>query len=197
MVIIEAGANDCQDTLRLEREYPDAKVYTFECNPKTVERCRKAVAGHPNILLTEKALSDTIGSIKFFPTNLDTKTPHPDGNPGASSMFKASPEYPYEEYHQDEVSVDSTTLDEFCKQHEITTIDYMWLDAKGAELKILKGCKIPIKKLHTEVNFKEQYLGQPLFEEVKSYLESRGMRFVGFGDKYDWFGDANFELNES
>lgn len=194
--IIEAGACDCKDTLLMQEKFKNAHSYCFECNPTTLPLCREVAKNNQRITLIEKAVSEIDGDITFYPINTwKTVTTHKNGNPGASSMFKASGEYPIETYVQDEIKVPSITLKTACSDLNIREIDLMWLDAQGAELSILKGMGDMIDKvkiIKTEVEFKNQYEGAPLFDDVLEFLESKGFRFVRFLEKFEWFGDAIF-----
>ncbi len=198
--VIEAGALNCSDTLSMAFEFPNAHIYAFECNPDSVGVCKSAVEGNNRITLTPKALSDKAGTLTFYP--IDTKkttTIHADGNPGASSFFKANPDYTFEKYVQNEVLIEAITLEDFCKEKEIGEIDLIWLDAQGWELRILKGLgeKIKdVKMIKTEVLYKEQYIGAPLFDEVCEFLESKGFRPARKLDTYEWFGDVVFIRND-
>lgn len=194
-IIVEAGACDCTDSKKMLDVFPNSTLYAFECNPETLPLCREVAAVEPRIVLTEKALSDLGGTVKFLP--IDTKktvTEHENGNPGASSFFKASPLYPREKYVQNEVMVEAVRFDSL----DIPAPDLLWLDAQGAELQILKGFgeKLKdVKVIKLEVLFKEQYIGAPLFDEIEEWLTAQGFRFVRFLERYEWFGDALF-LNE-
>lgn len=194
--VFEMGAKDCEDTLRLHKALPLADIYTFECNQETLPICRKAVAAIPKIHLTESAVSDKGGTIGFYPIDTEkTETVHKDGNPGASSIFRASGDYPLEHYVQKETAVPSTRLDGFMETHRLPGIDILWLDAQGAELSILKGLGKKLRTvrfIHTEVEFMSIYEEQPLWEDVKAFLESNGFRFFGFAYKGAYFGDAIF-----
>ncbi len=194
--VIEAGALNCKDSLTLSKQYPNAHIYAFECNPDSIEVCKKNIQGSDHITLTEKALTDKEGDVVFFPIDTKkTETPHEDGNPGASSMFLANQEYPMEKYVQGEISVPSTTLKRFLADSNLDSVDILRLDAQGSELSILKGLEEMINKvkvIQTEVLFKPQYLNAPLFDEVTDYLESKGFRFAGYATRYEWFGDVLF-----
>jgi len=191
--IIEAGACDCADSLVMVTDHPQAHVYAFECNPETIALCRKVDS--EQITLIEKAVSDIDGELTFYP--IDTKltvTTHKNGNPGASSLFKVG-DYPVEKYVQKEIKVESVRLDTFMAQNNVSEVDLLWLDAQGAELQILRGLGSRLKDvkiIKTEVLFKPQYIGAPLFEEVEEWLDQNGFRFVRFLEKYEWFGDAVF-----
>src|SRR5690349_3459910 len=92
--VFELGARDGAETAMFGERFPAARIFAFECNPATLEQCRGAVAGLKNVKLVEKAVCDRNGDIPFYPINPErTITTWRDGNPGASSLFKASGKY--------------------------------------------------------------------------------------------------------
>ena len=193
-VIIEVGACDCSDTLQFHKLYPDAQIYTFECNPITLPLCHKKIAEIDNIRLIEKAVSNISGPTKFYPINASKSiTTWGDGNPGASSLFLSSGKYPTETYVQDEITVEATTLKDFIEAEQISQVDILWMDIQGAELLALEGTGEYIdwvKLLHTEVEFQEIYSGQPLYWEVDQYLVQHGFERIAWAYKDNWFGNA-------
>lgn len=85
-----------------------------------------------------------------------------------------------------------------------TVVDYLKIDAQGSELDILKGAGDLLhttKVIECEVEFVPIYKDQPLFEDVKQYLESYGFRFHKYIRVAKWhsgvpvFGDAIFVKN--
>lgn len=195
--IIEIGARDCVETLKFHAEFPAAKIYTFECNPQTLPICVKNVASVPNITLIQKAISEKSGTVSFFAIDPEkTETTWEDGNPGASSLFKASGNYPIEKYAQNEITVDSIRAEDFIIENNITSIDLLWMDIQGGELGALKSFGDHLKKvkiLHTEVEFMEVYQNQPLFWELKKFLNDNGFYLVEFTSFYKRIaGDAIF-----
>jgi FkbM family methyltransferase len=198
--IIEVGARDCNETLLFFENYPKAQIFTFECNPATLPICRDKVQGKFRVTLTEKAVSDKNGQINFYSIDPEkTETTWLDGNPGASSLFKASGGYHLEKYVQDKVIVDTTRLDTFLSTNSIKAVDVLWMDIQGAELMALKGLGSSIelvKVIHTEVEFSEIYKGQPLFEDIKEFLLANNFCMAGFSAQSQFSGDAIF-LNQS
>ena len=195
-IIFEIGARYCIDTLAFNKLLPKAKIFTFECNPRTLPVCREAVKNIKNIILIEKAVSDKIGKVKFYPTNPDkTITPHKNGNPGASSLFVVSSKYPKDIIIQDEIEVESIRLKSFLKQNDIKGIDMLWMDIQGAELMALRGLGdylSKVKLIHTEIEFIGMYEEQPLFKEVKRFLNERNFYLYDFTYISAYFGDAIF-----
>jgi FkbM family methyltransferase len=198
-MIVEIGARDCEETVGLSEQFPNARVYAFECNPATLPDCRKRVAGKPNISLIEKAVSDKDGTVTFFPIDQEkTKTPWADGNPGASSLFRASGKYTKETYVQKEITVPSITLSTFMSEESVEKIDLLWMDIQGAELMALKSGENKlsgIKVIHVEVEFIEIFSGQPLAMDIKRYLNANGFSLYAFTNFGRYFGDAVFVNN--
>ena len=194
--IFELGARDCRETLAFHEWFPQAEIYTFECNPDTLPVCREKTAGIEKIHLVEKAVSDKDGILTFYKIDREnTQTTFSDGNPGASSLLQANPEYPVEHYIQKPIEVQTTTLKTFFAENNIENVDMLWMDIQGAELLALDGAGADlskIKMIHAEVEFFEMYKGQPLYREVVRYMNERGFRLLRFTNFGKYFGDAIF-----
>lgn len=192
--IIELGARDCNETLMLNELFKPNRLFTFECNPATLVKCRETIKPFSNITLTEKAVTNQSGTISFFPTNPNkTQTTWEDGNPGASSLFKASGKYDVEDYVQDEVNVECIKLSDFIHQNSIDEIDLLWMDIQGSELNALKSAENYIDKIkfiYTEVEFLEIYKDQPLFKDIDNFLKEKFI-LLGFTTlNTNYSGDA-------
>jgi FkbM family methyltransferase len=196
--ILELGSRDAEVSVALKRAFPHAKVFAFECNPPAIELCRRNIAasGLDDITLVPKAVSDSNGTLDFFAIDpVKTITPHADGNIGASSLFRANPDYPHEQYHQNKITVDATTLARWSEEASISSVDLIWMDLQGAELRALEGMGALIKNikiLYTEVEYKPLYVGQPLFQDIDRFLRKSGFRLHGQFNRSEWFGDAMY-----
>jgi FkbM family methyltransferase len=194
--IVELGSRDCNETILFEENYTKAKILTLECNPVMLPICRERIKGKEHITLIEKAISDINGRVKFYPIDpKKTKTTWSDGNPGASSLYKASGKYPVEKYAQTEVEVDSIRLDQILSEYKINIVDLIWMDLQGAELMALKGLGNRIedvKIVHTEAEFMEIYTGQPLFADIESFMLANNFAFTGFTSKSEFACDVIF-----
>ena len=194
--IVELGARNCEETLDFYNLLHPKEIYTFECNPFTLPICRERVKGIKSIHLIEKAVCNKNGKIRFYPIDQKkTVTTWKDRNPIASSLSKASGKYPIEKYVQKEIKVKAIKLKSFFQENNIHKVDLLWMDIQGAELEALKGLEekiTNIKIMHIEVNFLEIYKKQPLFNQVKNYLDKKGFLLLGFNTINEYFGDAIF-----
>ena len=183
-VVLDVGARDCRESLDFAAAFPGATIYAFECNPATLPACRAAAAGEPRVRLTEQAVTDTDGRTAFFPIDqAKTVTGSADGNPGASSLFEATGDYPLERYVQRRVEVETTRLDTFLARAGIGHVDVLWMDVQGAELLVLRGLGerlADVDWIHLEAEQFEIYRGQALLPAIDAYLATRGFELAGF-----------------
>jgi FkbM family methyltransferase len=108
--VLEAGANDGADSLNLADAFPNAIIHSFECNPESIPKC--LAVRHDRIKFTPIALGEENGEKLFLPIDTGrTITPHVDGNPGASSFYKANKDYSFETYIQTEAKVPIKRVD--------------------------------------------------------------------------------------
>lgn len=174
-IIFDVGSRDCMQAIEFYNNFPNAKIFAFECNPNTLDICKQNIKDYSDrITLVEGAVCNYDGNITFYPINQQkTITSWKDGNPGASSLFKSNGKYPYETYVQDEITVNCHRLDTIMKRYDIPRVDIIWMDLQGAELLALKGLGNNlhnVKYIHTEACFKEMYDKQSLFPEINNYL---------------------------
>jgi len=76
-----------------------------------------------------------------------------------------------------EVMVECISLDEFCREEEISDIDFIKVDTQGSELEILQGGSEALSQtfgVAVEVEFAPIYEGQPLFADVDIFLREKG-----------------------
>jgi FkbM family methyltransferase len=184
--IVEVGARDGVETLAFADKFPEAQIYSFECNPETLPACERAAAMRSNITLIPNAVAETEGTLSFFQYG---------PNEGASSLYKFNDDYPLEDRAQNEIKVHATTLRRSMAEHNVDRIDGVWLDIQGGELAALRSLGERIRDvgvIYTEVEFFEVYAGQPLFWRLWWHLRREGFLLHGFTWRSPYFGDAVF-----
>lgn len=194
-VIFDIGSRDCIQSIEFYNTYPNAKIYAFECNPNTLNICKKNIENYKDrITLIEGAVCDYDGDITFYPINQkETLTSWADGNPGASSLFKSTGKYPIEKYVQYEIKIKCHRLDTIMKLHNIPKVDIIWIDLQGAELLALKGLGNYIKDvkyMHAEVSHAEMYSGQVMFKEFHNFMTNNNFTLKNNLSMNVWQEDA-------
>jgi FkbM family methyltransferase len=199
-IIFDIGARDCLQSIEFYNNFPNAKIYSFECNPNTLEICRKNIENYQNrITLIEGAVCDYDGEISFYPINQkETLTSWQDGNPGASSLYKNNGSYSIEKYVQYEIKTNCHRLDTIMKKYNIPRVDFIWMDLQGAELLALKSLGDYLKDIsyvYTEVSYKAIYTGQVMFNELNNFLVSNNFILKNKLSFTGWQEDALYQNN--
>ena len=118
------------------------------------------------------------------------------GNKGCSSLLKAKGRF--ESWHQETIKVETITIDTLLTENDFKPSDFQLLnlDVQGAELLALKGASEVlnhVKYVATEATWKNpDYVDNVMYDELKSFLESKGFietEIVNHGP--DW-GDVLF-----
>ena len=126
--IVEVGARYGDESLLLSRQFPKAKIFSFECNPKTVEVCQKALYNQPNIKFFNYALGAQPAEKPFYS--------YTEGNDGASSLLKRC------DFHQTQKEtgiIKVRRLYDVMIEQQIPYIDYLCMDVQGYEIEVMKG----------------------------------------------------------
>jgi FkbM family methyltransferase len=80
-------------------------------------------------------MSDRTGSATLY----EYGAPHPGHAAQANSLVARSQFVAATGYGANEIEVDCTTVDDFCSQRGITSIDVLKIDTEGHELAVLNG----------------------------------------------------------
>jgi FkbM family methyltransferase len=188
-VIFECGSRDGVDALKMFDFYRPKEIYSFECNPESVEICLNNIKNNKNITLIGKAVSNKNGLIDFYATDMDKSI---DKNIGASSVLLHLDNN--KEFFQKKIIVESVKLVTYMEENKISEIDLLCLDLQGYEKIAIEGLGEKIKNVKyiiSEVSFKSYYNGDILFNEYVTFLENNNFTLVEVMN-YGGFGDALF-----
>ena len=191
--LADLGSRDCLDSLNLAKTFPHARVYSFECSPKNFATCQKNLLDAPPDLVSRVTFSPLAihkinGPILFYPVL--------GQNNGASSIFPKSGKYDHVENYPmgQPIEIQATRLDTWLEERKLHPPEIIWADLQVAELYALEGlgdCIQAVKALYLEVEYKEMYLGQPLFPEVHEFLLAHGFRLVWQEPpRFDFWGNV-------
>ena len=178
--ILEIGCNDGTHTLWFLEMFESPRVFCFEPDPRAVKRFKEKVGQRPNVNLSEMALSDRMGRVTFYQSGghrnkMESET-MPEGWDQSGSIRKpkrhltAHPRITFDQ----STTVETTTLDAWCDQQGIETIDFVWMDVQGAELDVVRGGEEALSKtrfIYTEYSNKELYEGQLTLKALLKHLD--------------------------
>lgn len=187
-VILDVGSCHGEQACEFATAFPEARIFAFEARPQSAETVRRTVARFPNIAVVEAAVHEFDGETVFQAVD--------EMNPGASSLFVGSGVQEIHPIRQVPITVPALRLDTWARRADIDRFDVVWMDLQGAELLALRGMgelRQTVRAIQLEITYRELYHGQVMWPEVRTFLESNGMRLVDeWPDICGYFGDAVF-----
>lgn len=177
-VMVEAGAYDGGDTLRMLRQWPAATVYAFEPVPQLYNRLTANTQGLPNVHPQRLALGDRDGTAVMHLSSMHTAPREVSGSSSLLEPLEHTREFPHVGF-SGTTTVQVVTLDSWAASAGVERIDFCWLDLQGMELAVLQASPEVVGGLRAvcmEVSRKELYSGAPGHREVLSWMKSRGFR---------------------
>ncbi len=190
-IIIEAGAFKGAGTFTMSRWWPDATIHAFEPVPELFVQLQDQVKDQKNVICYPYALGEHDGMATFY---VGEKTRYPGLASQSGSVLKPKERLKWSSFmmYPRTIEVSMVTLDGWARKHKVHQIDFFWLDVQGYSLNVLKEAQEVLQStrvLYTEVEFIEAYEHQHYYEEVKSWLETRGFVMVAcdFTEQQSWF----------
>lgn len=194
LVIFDIGSRDGLQSIEFSNTFKNSKVFAIEGNPDNITKLKENVKDHQRISYYESIVAEYDGDITFYKIDtLNTITDHPDGNPGASSLYLANHDYPLEKYVQIPIIEKCITLKSLAEKAGVSKIDLIWMDLQGAEIRALEGLHElinSVKYIYTEISHTEIYKNQPLFSEFEEYMNSKNFERISKIDSTTYFEDA-------
>lgn len=169
--IFDVGANIGQSTEEFKHVFPDCQVHGFEPNPNTFKLLEENLRRFDRVQLNNFALGNVPGPRTFY-ENL---------SPGMSSLLKPTDLAWGKVINQREVQV--LTVEDYCRQHQIQSIDVLKTDAQGFDFEVVQGAGSLLKHnriqlVMMEVIFSEQYENIVPFDRVFRFFLDHRFRLV-------------------
>jgi FkbM family methyltransferase len=167
-VIFDVGANAGTWTDMILENLPSARLHLFEPNKELLEQTKTKYVGNENIKFTDLAAfreDNKILNFYFFTNE----------NNGLSSIYH-NPQWDY--LPMKVGIINSITIDTYCREREIESVDCIKIDVEGAELDVLQGCKELLGRKaikYLQVEYSPHYkLNNRTFMDVVQFVKDFG-----------------------
>ncbi len=132
-VLFDVGANKGAFTKSIVETWKGRRylLYSFEPSRKTFEMLQNSIPKSAQVHLVNLGLGDKPGQVDLFSDK--------EGS-GLASVYPRDLSYHQINFSNHE-TIEVTTLDLYCEQNKIVSIDFLKLDVEGHELAVLKGGK--------------------------------------------------------
>jgi FkbM family methyltransferase len=180
LTIFEIGACEGEDSIKYSKLFKKAKIYAFEPFPQNVEMIEKNLSKYKvqNVIVFNKALSLNEGTAEFYVSDgRPEDAPESDWDYGNKSSSLLPPDkhaemVPFIKFNK-KITVETITIEVFCKSNNLPVIDYIHMDVQGAELMVLQGAGKfinSIKAIWLEVAKVHLYKNQPLVDDINNFM---------------------------
>ena len=168
--------------------FPNAKIYSFEPDPDSFEILSGKQSN--NVKVFNIAVSDKIGSATFFRNNISHTNSLHKININSSDSIRATEERKieqskYSDEINSEITVVTTTLNDFTNKHSLQSIDLLKIDVQGAEESVLSGGEDVfdmVKSIIVEISLYDFYEKSSSFLGIESILMPAGFKLFSILD---------------
>lgn len=172
-VVVDAGAHNGSETVQMSLLWPQGTVHAFEPVPAVFRQLEANTHHLSNVCRYPVALAGV---------NADLTMHVSSGGTDASSSLLAPKEHLAANPHvvfEEQIIVSALTLDTWAEQCHCSRVDFLWLDMQGGELAALKAAPrllAAVQAIHLEAATVELYAENPLYPEVRGWLENQGFQ---------------------
>jgi FkbM family methyltransferase len=205
LVIFDIGSCEGLDSIRYARLFRNATVYAFEPRQDNIAQMldNLALFNCQSVHVMPEALGNRRGKATFYlssgqPQNRNDLETWDYGNKSSSLLApnRALTGRYWNWLRFDRtIEVPTNTIDNFCKERRIASIDFIHIDVQGAELMVFQGAErmlASVRAIWTEVSEETIYEKQPLRWRIERFL--RSARFAKKGRGASSYGGQSDEL---
>jgi FkbM family methyltransferase len=180
--ILDVGANVGQTAQRYRKLFPDATIHSLEPFPDVFRTLSESCAGDPAIRPHRLALADSDGVKRFYISEHDEWGSLSPVAPDAADLMGIGGFVAIAT--RSEIEVPTLTLDHFCAEQGISSMQILKMDIQGGELAALRGAEgllasRSIDLIYSEVFFKKLYADQGSFFDLGQFLQDHGYPLYG------------------
>jgi FkbM family methyltransferase len=173
VTIFDVGANIGQTIQRFREIFPQPTIHAFEPGGDAFDALRVNCSRLAGVYINNMALGPQPGTQEFIEnTNSDMSSFLEPGDECWGTVKRRT-------------LVTMITIDDYCRQHCIETIDILKSDTQGFDLEVLKGARRlfaqhRIHLVYLEVIFGKLYKNSAQLSEIYEFLSERGFDLVSF-----------------
>lgn len=174
--VFEVGARYGNETLKLSETFTNSLIYSFECNPNTIDKCKTNLSKNKHICFSDFGLGEKEENLPFYS--------YTKGNDGASSFLKR---IDFDNTQEQTGIIKIKRLDDYVRNNNIQQIDLLCMDVQGYELNVLKGAGDFIRNIKYVImeepkpiintnylpdGIHSKYINAPSSQEIKEFMTS-------------------------
>ncbi|HUA53256.1 MAG TPA: FkbM family methyltransferase [Candidatus Sulfotelmatobacter sp.] len=180
-VIFDVGANTGQSIERFLETFEQPTIHSFEPQPSAFSALYRRFVGDKRIHMNHVALSDRTGVAPLHCSSFGE----------TASLIEMSPDSWWTKTLkltiEGSMTVALDTIDRYCAERGITTIDLLKLDVQGAEPECLRGAQAmlgAVRVVQAEIILTDMYQRRGSFSAIEALLAPHGFRLFTMFDVF-------------
>jgi FkbM family methyltransferase len=180
-LIFDVGANRGQSAELYRVLFEHCTIHAFEPEPAMFDALQQSLGGLDRVVLNQAALGDRVGSAVLHQTTHSESASLLPLNPDSwwGQLLDIRPR------GTAEVALD--TIDHYCAERAISTIDFLKLDVQGFEPECLRGAHRMLSErrigvIQAELSYHRLYERATRFTDVEGLLGPYGFRLFSIFD---------------
>lgn len=185
-IIFDVGANEGQSINKYLKIFSKPIIHAFEPLNEQFYKLETQYKSHKNITLNNFALGDREEIKKFYKAKKSSTSSFNKFNFNSEWIKLRSKQHntSIENFVETIDDIKISTLDNYCTNNKINTIDLLKIDTQGYEDKVLEGAKNTIQNnkiniIICEIMFDDAYEKYFNFSDIEKYLINNNFRMVG------------------
>ena len=180
-VIFDVGAYVGDTIKKFNSSFPESDIHAFEPFDESFSLLKNRFQKTDKIFLNNIAIGDhSLANMKMYITQNKGSSSLLEPTKDANEFWEGTPLST-----QKEVKVETITIDKYCQQYNIESIDILKIDVQGNELRVLQGAKRMLKEkrvnlIFTEISIAPNYKEQSEIDEVIKLLRENKYRIFNF-----------------
>ena len=180
-LIFDVGAYVGDTIEQFKLSFPESYIHAFEPFDESFSSLKSRFQKTDKIFLNNMAVGDcSLVNTNMYITQNKGSSSLLKPTRGANEFWEGSPLST-----QKEVKVETVTIDSYCQEYNIESIDILKMDVQGNELKVLQGAKRMLKErrvklIFTEISIAPNYEQQSEMDEVIKLLKENKYKIFNF-----------------
>lgn len=180
-VIIDVGAHVGGSILFYKKLFPNCIVHAFEPSPDTYRQLEEKTGQISDVHLNNCGIAESAGELTLYQNTSSATNSFQQINQESKWRKELAIQ------STEKVSVPVTTLDNYCSNHSLNSIDYLKLDVQGYERQCLEGARNlldnqSISLIKLEIIFDDFYAKPASFIDIENLLSDYKYRLFSIVD---------------